>query len=46
MASANLIPIKYGALGAEASLDEYISILDIEKREVDGAQLSSLLGNA
>ena len=44
--SANVIPIVVGALGAVARLDEYMSMLDIERKEVDRVQFSALLGSA
>ena len=40
------MPIVVGALRAVASLDEYISMPDIEKRVVGRVQFSVLLGSA
>ena len=41
--STNVISILLRALAAVASLDEYKSMLDIVKREVDRVQFSALL---
>ena len=38
------MPIAVEALGAVVSLNEYISILDIEEKEIDRVKLSFLLG--
>ena len=40
--STDIIPIVVGALGAVVSLDEYMSMVHIGKREVDRVQLSDL----
>ena len=44
--SVTVIPIVIGALGAVARLDEYMSMLEIERNEVDRVQFSALLGSA
>ena len=40
--SASVIPIVGGALVAVVSLDEYMNMLDIEKRKVEKVQFSAL----
>ena len=42
----NVIPVVVGALGAVARLEEELSMLDIDKKEVDRVQFSALLGSA
>ena len=41
-----MIQIVVGALGAEAILDDYMSISGIEKREEDRAKFSALLSSS